>query len=97
MNPSTNELYTRIGALYVALVESEERIKILEEQSNNWQRTSEKSAEVAGNALAHLEQFDKEVHDKIMAGETVPVLIPQEVIEENLKAAKEKEAPYDGY
>lgn len=74
MNPSQRDLFTRIGALYVSLVESEEsKGKLVEELADCADRNSNMSARF-GNALAHLEIHDKETYDKIMAGETVPVL-----------------------
>ncbi len=73
MNPSQRDLFTRIGALYVSLVESEEsKGKLIEELADCTDRSSDMSRRL-GNALAHLEIHDKETHDKIMKGETVPI------------------------
>ena len=55
MNPSQRDLFTRIGALYVSLVESEEsKGKLVEELADCADRNSNMSARF-GNALAHLE------------------------------------------
>jgi predicted anti-sigma-YlaC factor YlaD len=72
---NTRDLYTRIGALYVALVSMEEQKKALEEELVEQQKQYSRTAQRFGNALAHLEQYDKATHDKIIAGETVPVNI----------------------
>lgn len=78
MQEDTRDLYTRIGALYVSLVRSEESTgKLVEELADCADRNSNMSARL-GNALAHLEQHDKETHDKILQGENVPVQIKQE-------------------
>lgn len=70
---NTNTLYTRIGALYVALVSQEESTgKLVEELADCADRNADMSARL-GNALAHLEKYDKEVVKRIMTGETVPV------------------------
>ena len=76
MTEDAKDLYTRIGALYVSLVRSEERAVILEEQKHNLDVLNNKLAATSGNALAHLEQHDKVLADKIMAGENVPVISP---------------------
>jgi hypothetical protein len=72
---NTRDLYTRIGALYVSLVSMEEQKKALEEECTVRAGRNNLMAERLGNALAHLEQYDKATHDKIIAGETVPVNI----------------------
>ena len=70
---NTRDLFTRIGALYVSLTRAEESTsKLVEELAHCADRNSDMSARL-GNALAHLEKYDKEVVKKIMAGENVPV------------------------
>jgi SUMO ligase MMS21 Smc5/6 complex component len=74
MQTDTRDLYTRIGALYVSLTRSEESVGKMVEDLADAQDRNNKMAAKLGNALAHLEVHDKETYDKIMAGETVPVL-----------------------
>lgn len=73
---STRDLFTRIGALYVALVEQEEAYGQLQDELKQSKEINSRMSEKLGNALAHLERYNKEVHDRIMQGETVPVEAP---------------------
>jgi uncharacterized coiled-coil protein SlyX len=72
-------LYTRIGALYVALVSQEEKNNELTDELVEQQKQYARVSQRFGNALAHLEVHDKETYDRIMAGEQVDVIIDKEM------------------
>jgi len=70
---SVNKLLEHVGNLYVKVAQGNEKIDEYEKAYAIKTKENEDISVRFGNALAHLEKYDKEVVKRIMAGENVPV------------------------